>query len=104
MDDPLAEIPVLNREHDFNTPEQISRQPISAADKYLRLAGVFEIINPAVLKKPIHDAAHGYVLAQPLHTRTQTADAADNQIDLHPRLRRAIKSVDDLRFGQGIDL
>ena len=40
---------------------------------------------------------------KPANARTQHADAAHNQVDFHPRLRRLVKLFDNLFIGQPVD-
>ena len=69
-------------------------------EEHLRLAGVFKIVDAAVLEEPVHDAAHRDVFAHALHAGPQTADAAHDQVDLHPSLRRAVQRLDQFRLHQ----
>ena len=56
-----------------------------------------------MLQKPVHDAAHGDVLAQAGNLRTQAANAPHQKIDFHPGLRRAVKGFDDFAVHQRVD-
>src|SRR5207244_11704932 len=88
----------------FDTPQKIAWHPIRARKKYFGLAGVFEIINPAVLEKSPDDADDADVFAQTRSSRPRTANAAHEQIDCHLGLRRFIERLDDLIFDQCIEL
>src|SRR5258706_8296874 len=100
MNEPLAQVSVLDGECQFDASEEVARQPIGAAEENLRLASILKIIDPAVFQKPVHDAAHSNVFAETLEARPKAADPPDNQIDIYPCFRCAIKGLDDLPFGQ----
>ena len=83
--------PIQDRVSDFDAAEEIARHPIGAAQKNFRLPRLFEIEDPAMLEETVHDAAHRDVLADAFEARPQTTNPANNQVDLHPCLGRAIK-------------
>src|SRR5678815_4415034 len=55
VNEPIAQLAVLNREYDLDAPKEIARHPISAANEHFRLAGIFEIENSAVFQKAVHN-------------------------------------------------
>ena len=81
---PVPQLAVLHWEDGFNAAEKIARHPVRAAQENLRLAAVLKIINPAVLQKAVHHAAHRDVVADPGPLRPQTADAAHQKINSTP--------------------
>ena len=77
----------------------------SALDEiHLRVAAVFEVVNPRVLEKAPDDRTHVNVLRHPGHAGPQRAHAAHDQIDFYARLRRAIQRMNHLRVDQCIHL
>src|SRR6266478_9507041 len=83
---------------------QIARHPVGAAQVDLRLAAVLEVIDAAVLEEPAHDTAYADAIADAANPRPQRADAAHQQINIHSRLRCAVKRLDNIRVNQGVDL
>ena len=69
----------------------MSAEPIQAG----RLAAVLEPEDPAVLEEAAQDRAHLDRLGQAGHAGAQRADAADQQLDGHARLRGEVERVDD---------
>ena len=104
VDDPVAQDAVLDRKQDLDPAVQIARHPVGAAHVDLRLTGVLKIADPAVLQKPVHDAAHGDVLAQAGHPGLEAADAADDEVDFHPRLGRLVQRLNHGRLHERIQL
>src|SRR6266581_8287023 len=100
--DPLAQIPVVDWEDGFDAPEEIAGHPVGAAHKRLRLAGVLEIEDAAVFEEPVHDAAHGDILAEARQSGPQAANSAHDEVDLDPRLGSLIKRLDHLAVDQGV--
>ncbi len=57
-----------------------------------------------MFEKAADDAAHPNAIAHPAHAGTQSAHAADDQVNLHSGLRSAIQRHDDVLVQQGIHL
>ncbi len=55
-----------------------------------------------MLEKPSHNAAHRDVFADALDTGSQTANAADDQVNLHAGLRSAVERLNNIAIHQGI--
>src|SRR5204863_1374190 len=88
-----------DREGHFHTPCEIARHPVPAGDIELRLATVLEAEDAAVLEEAIDHREHLDVLADSGYAGNETADAADQEVDLHPGARGAVERGD----GRGID-
>src|SRR5207247_6967646 len=83
-------------------PIKITGHPIRAGEINVRLAGVFKIVNAAVLEKTSDDTDDANVFTQARHSRSQTADPADDEIDFHARARCFIEFLDDIVVNEGI--
>src|SRR6476646_7293219 len=57
-----------------------------------------------MLEKTADDADDADVLADPRHSRTQAADAAHDEIDVHAGLRRGVELLDDLGIDASVHL
>jgi len=90
--------PVVDRERDFDTPEQIPIHPVRARQIHLFLATVVEIEDPMVFEKAPDNRTHGDVLRQARHARLQRTHTTHDQIDLHAGLRRFVQLGDHGRF------
>lgn len=102
VDEAVAQGSIFDRENDFNAAKEVSRHPIRAAHVDFGLAAVFEIKDAAMFEESINDAANSNVFAEFFHARTQAANAADDQIDAHPGLRRFVKREDYFRVHERI--
>src|SRR5216110_2862747 len=69
----------IDGESNFDPPIEITRHPIRAGEINVGLAGVFKIINAAMLEKASHDADDANVVTQTGHSRSQTTDPADDE-------------------------
>src|SRR5450432_2878298 len=83
---------------------KIARHPIRARQIEIGFAGVAEIIDAAVLEKTPNDTDHPDVFAQPLDFRAETANAADDEIDLHSGARSFVELFDDLVVDERVEL
>ena len=82
----------FDRKSDLDPAIEIARHPVGARQIEIGLAGVLEIVNPAVLEETADNADDADVFTQPGNFRPQAADAPDDQIDFHARrtmLRKA---------------
>ena len=77
----------LDREHRLNATIEIPLHQISAAKIEFLVAAVAEIIDPAVFEETPNDAYDADVLTPTLDARSQTADSANDEIDLDSGLR-----------------
>src|SRR5271167_2745958 len=82
---------VAQRHQNFDTLVEIARHPVGAADIDFFFAAIAEVVDPAVLQKTSHNAAYADAVAQAAHTRTQRANPAHDEINLHPGLGGAIQ-------------
>src|SRR6266704_738191 len=64
VNDLVAQRWVFDRERQFDPPVEISRHPICAREEHLRLSGVFEMKNPAVLERAANDTDDANVFAE----------------------------------------
>src|SRR5207249_361696 len=83
---------------------EIARHPIGAANEKLRLAGIFEIINAAMLQKTVHSTMDRDILADTAEPWPQTTDTAHDEINFNAGHRGAVQSFDDSSFRQRVEL
>src|SRR5262249_48928385 len=89
----FSELLVLYRVKHFDTGVKITWHPIGAAEIKVGRAAVFEIEDAAMFEKATNDAANTDTTADAAQPRNERTLAADNQIDLHARLRCAVKRL-----------
>src|SRR6266404_3306363 len=94
VDDLVAQDRVFDWKSDLNAANKIARHPIGAGEIQVRLPGVFEIVDAAVLEKPSHDADDANVFAQVGNLRPEATDAAHDQVDLHSGGRGFVEFFD----------
>src|SRR5262249_54378709 len=100
---------VGNRHHDLHAPIEIARHHVGGADidegprRRQAVAGA-EAVDAAVLQETADDALCTDVLRQSGHARSQAADAAHDEVDLHAGLTRLVQRIDDLRIDQRVEL
>src|SRR5437667_3785679 len=104
VNDLVAQRWVFDRERQFDSPVEISRHPICAGEEDLGLPAIFEMKNPAVLKKPANDTDDANVFAEIGNFGTQTTDTADDEIDGHVCARGFIEFLNDLLIHHRIQL
>ena len=104
VDDFVAERGVLDRKGDFHAANKISWHPVRAGEKNFRVAGVFEIINPAVFQKSADDADDPNVFAQVSNPGAQATDTADDQVDFHAGTGSLVEFLDDFLIHERIKL
>src|SRR6266487_5883978 len=68
---PLMQIGLCHWKHHLASFHQVTRHPIRASAVDLLSAAIGKAEDPAVLKKPSHDASHANPPAQTLHPWTQ---------------------------------
>src|SRR4030095_4073506 len=102
VDNLIAQRWVLDRERQFDPPEEISRHPICAGKEDSGLTGILKIKDPAVFEKTANDADNTDILAQPRHFWSQTTDAADDQIDGDFRTRSLVQLLNDLLIDERV--
>src|SRR5437773_12203503 len=71
----------IDGESNFDPPIKITGHPILAGEINVRLAGVFKIVNAAVLEKTSDDTDDATVFTHARQSRSQTADLADDELD-----------------------
>ena len=69
--------------HQFYAFVQVSFHPVRAGDVKLLISPVIEIEDTGMLQKSSNDGTDPDVLAEPFDARTQTADAADDEINFY---------------------
>ena len=95
---------VVEWEKHLHSLVDVARHQVRAADIDLFLTAVAEVVNPAMLKEPAHDAHDFNVIADAGHPRAQAADAPHQELDFHPRLGGAIEGANQRHVHQGIHL
>jgi len=83
-------------------PVQVAGHHVGAAGVDFLCATVPEVKDTAVFQEPAHDAAHGDVVADPGDTRTEAAEAADEQIHFHAGAGRLIEEANHAFILKGI--
>ena len=85
-----------HRSHDLHAAVEVARHPVRRAEVVLGRTVVAEHPDARVFEEPADDADHPDMLRESCDARTETADAADDQVDLHPCRRGAIERLDAL--------
>ena len=93
---------LIDREGDFDPAIKIARHPVGTGEVNVGLAGIFKIVNAAVLEKSSDDADDANIFAERRHSRAQTTNAANDEIDLHASAGRFIKFLDDILVNERI--
>src|SRR6185503_8951608 len=70
----------------------------------LFVTAVVEIGEARVLEYPANDTDHANPLAEARHPRSEAADAANQEVDVHSLIGRVVERVDDLRRLQRVHL
>ncbi len=95
---------IFDGEQDLDPPVEIARHEIGATKQYFFLMAVPKVEDPAMFEKSSHERCYGNMVAYAVHSRAQTADAADLKIDGHSSLRGPIQCLDADRICQGVEL
>ena len=107
------ELGVVHRDDDLDPAIEIAAHEVGRADVDLegqarsgRRVGrrPTEAVDPRVLEEAADDGTDADVLRQLGDARTQPAQAADGQVDLHAGARGAVEGVDHGRIGQAVEL
>src|SRR6266446_2527787 len=100
---------IVDWNHGFDAALEVPRHPIGRADVDLGLrrrqsmAGA-EASDAAVLEEAPDNALYTDVIRKSGHARTQAANAAHHEIDLHAGLTGAVEGVDDACIDESIEL
>ena len=101
----LLQVAVEDLGDAFDPVVQVARHEVGRADERLRSALLAaEAIDPRVLEVPADQGADADVLRQTGHPGLQAADAADDQVDVGPRLRGLVQGVDHVGVDQAVHL
>src|SRR5689334_10323394 len=79
----IAQIRGVDRKGDLDTAIKIARHPIGTGEVNVGLTGIFKIVNAAVFEKSSDDADDANIFAKRRHSRAQTTNAANDEIDLY---------------------
>ena len=93
-----------HRKHHLDATEKVAGHPVGARQKDLRILVGPKHVDPAVLQKPVDDAADTDRLAQSRHARSEAADAAGHDVDWHPRLAGLVERLDHAVVDQRVEL
>ena len=104
LDEPRAHGGVLDGHHHLDPAMEVARHPVGAGEVHLVLAAVGELEHAPVLEVAVDQRAHLDGLGDLGDPRPQAADAADEQRDLHARLRRAVERLDDVLVDERVHL
>ena len=102
--DPFNVGMTLNREHEFHTLAEIAVHHVCTGKIEFFLTVIPKLIGPVMLKKTANDRTDRNIFRQPLDSRTQATDPADNQIDFDASLGGLIVFFDHGLIDQGIHL
>src|SRR6188472_2331050 len=95
---------VVDTDERLDPAVEVAMHHVRASDPDLIRSAVSEAIDPGVFEEASEDAANGDALAQALHAGPQRADAAHDEIDRDPGLRRLVQRVDDLLVDEAVEL
>ncbi len=85
---------------------EVARHAIGRTDVVLLVAPVVEVVDPRVLEEPADDADHANVVRKAGNTRTQATRVANDEVDVHARLRGFVEGAGDVDIFErvGLDL
>src|SRR5687767_6155446 len=95
---------VLDRSDGLDAAIEIARHPVSRSEVVLLVAAVCEVEYARMLEESSYDADHADAIADARDTGPQTADAANDQIDLDSGPRRFIERLDCLGIDERVHL
>ena len=91
-------------EDGLDAVEGVALHPVGTADEVMRITGIFEAVDAAVLEETSDDAAHRDVFAHAGESGAQGADAAHEEVDFDPGARGAVEGLDDFFLHKGVEL
>src|SRR5215213_8818498 len=101
---PLAVVSLAQGEGRLHTPVQVTLHKVGATKVDLLVVPVGEGVDTRVLQETSHQRDHADVLANALHARPQAADAAHDQVYLHPGLGGLVEEFDDVGVRERVGL
>src|SRR5215207_6253834 len=101
---PLAVVPLAQGEGRLHAPVQVALHEVCATEVDLLVVPVGEGEDARVLQETSYQRDHADVLAHALHARPQAADAAHDQVYLHPGLGGLVEQLDDLGIRERVGL
>ena len=104
MTDSGADILVINRSSHFHTANRISGHKVGRCNVNLLLISPSEAVDSGVFKETPDNTDHMNILCHAFHTRFQTADTSDDQINFHSGLRSLDHLIDQNLIRKRIDL
>src|SRR4051794_37084843 len=98
---------ILDRQHELDPPVEIAGHPVGRADVDPRLpvgqlVAIAEAPDAAVLEEAADDRLDPNRLGEAGDAGAQAADAAHDEVDLHPGRACLVELVDDYRVDQGV--
>src|SRR5918997_4382045 len=102
--DLLAVALLAQRKGRLDAPVEVALHQVGASEVHLLLIPVGEGEDTGVLEETSYQRDHADVLADGLHAGPEAADAADDQVYLHPGLGGFVEELDDLRVREGVGL
>src|ERR1043166_7561462 len=100
----LDDFDVADRRERLDAPIEVAFHHVGAADVHLLVPAVLEPEDARVFQEAADDRAHADVIADAGDAGTQAADAADDHVDLHARLRGAVEHTNHLVVGDRVYL
>lgn len=91
---------IFDRKAGLHAAEEIALHPVGAGTEHDLLAVGVETVDARVLQHAADDRAHSNVVRNSGHTGAQATHAANDQVDLHARLGRAVERLDHLGLRQ----
>ena len=101
---PGQQLLAFHREASLDALVEVALHPVGARHVHLVLAAVVEVEHSRMLQKAVDDAAHADVRRQPRHPRAQAANAAHQEVDLHPGLGGGVQRLNHLGVDEGVHL
>src|SRR5215218_6041514 len=102
--DLLAVALLAQREGRLDAPVEVALHQVGASEVHLLLVPVGEGEDTGVLEEASDKRDHADVLAHGLHAGPQAADAAYDQVYLHPGLGSFVEELDDLGVRKRVGL
>ena len=104
VEDAVLHIRIVDWRGDLDTAGRISRHEVGRRDIQFLCITLSEDVDSRMLEEPADNADDRNVVGLALYPRAETADTADDELDLHTSLARFDQLVDDCLIGERVDL
>ena len=95
---------IADRNRDFHSALRVSRHEVSRGNIEFFIAAGAELVNSRMFQISADDGANMHVVGLALDLGKNAGNAADEQIDLHSRIRCLVEFFDHFLIGDGIQL